>query len=112
MSAQTTSSTTDIATLYFNEGLFSDDADADVDAVYVTTLPEPATVVLLGLGCLVLVGRKRTLPESKTARYYSVVAVKPSKSPILHFILSIRKWSGRAMLTRYSLPQIASPFRG
>lgn len=50
--------TTDIATLYFNEGLFSD--DADVDAVYVTTLPEPATVVLLGLGCLVLVGRKRT----------------------------------------------------
>ena len=50
--------TTNVATLYFNEGLFSD--GADVDAVYVTTLPEPATIALLGLGCLILVCRKRT----------------------------------------------------
>jgi len=49
--------TTDIATLYFNEGLFSD--DADVDAVYVTALPEPTTIALLGLGSLVLIGRRR-----------------------------------------------------
>ena len=49
--------TTDVATLYFSEGLFSN--NADVDAVYVTTVPEPATIPLLGLGCLVLIGRKR-----------------------------------------------------
>ena len=49
--------TTDVATLYFSESLFSD--NADVDAVYVTTVPEPATVALLGLGCLIFVGRKR-----------------------------------------------------
>ena len=50
--------TTDVATLYFSEGLFSN--NTDVDAVYVTTLPEPATIAILGLGCLVLVCRKRT----------------------------------------------------
>jgi hypothetical protein len=49
--------TTDVATLYFSEGLFSN--NADVDAVYATTLPEPATIALLGLGSLVLIGRKR-----------------------------------------------------
>lgn len=49
--------TTDVATLYFSEALFSN--NANVDAVYVTTVPEPATVALLGLGCLVLIGRKR-----------------------------------------------------
>ncbi|MGB2807953.1 MAG: PEP-CTERM sorting domain-containing protein [Sedimentisphaerales bacterium] len=49
--------TTDVATLYFAESLFS--TNANVDAVYVTTVPEPATIALLGLGCLVLVGRKR-----------------------------------------------------
>lgn len=49
--------TTDTATLYFNEGLFSD--DADVDAIYVTALPEPTTIALLGLGSLVLIGRRR-----------------------------------------------------
>ncbi len=50
--------TTDLATLYFNESLFA--GNANVDAVYVTTLPEPATIALLGLGCVVLIGgRKR-----------------------------------------------------
>lgn len=49
--------TTDVATLYFAETLFSN--NANIDAVYVTTLPEPATIALLGLGSLVLVGRKR-----------------------------------------------------
>jgi len=48
--------TTDVATLYFSEALFSN--NADVDAVYVTTLPEPATIALLGFGCLVLVRRR------------------------------------------------------
>ena len=50
--------TTDIATLYFDEDSFT--GGANINAVYVTTLPEPATVALLGLGSLVLVGRKRT----------------------------------------------------
>ena len=49
--------TTNVATLYFSESLFSD--NADVDAVYVTTLPEPTTIALLGLGCLIFVGRKQ-----------------------------------------------------
>jgi len=49
--------TTNVATLYFNEGLFSD--NSDVDAVYVTALPEPTTIALLGLGSLVLIGRRR-----------------------------------------------------
>jgi len=48
--------TTDVATLYFAESLFSN--NADVDAVYVTPLPEPATIALLGFGCLVLVRRR------------------------------------------------------
>jgi hypothetical protein len=49
--------TTDVATLYFSESLFSN--NANIDAVYVTTLPEPATIALMGLGCLIFVGRKR-----------------------------------------------------
>ncbi len=49
--------TTDVATLYFSESLFSN--NANIDAVYVTTLPEPATIALLGLGCLIFVGCKR-----------------------------------------------------
>lgn len=49
--------TTDVATLYFNESLFS--SNANIDAVYVTTLPEPTTIALLGLGCLIFAGRKR-----------------------------------------------------
>ncbi len=48
--------TTDVATLYFAESLFSN--DADIDAVYVTTLPEPATIVMLGLGMLVFIIRR------------------------------------------------------
>ena len=52
--------TTDVATLYFDGNLFSGPgASPNVDAVYVTTLPEPATTALLGLGCLALIGRKR-----------------------------------------------------
>jgi hypothetical protein len=49
--------TTDIATLYFAESLFS--TNANVDAVYVTTLPEPTTIILLGLGSLIFAGCKR-----------------------------------------------------
>lgn len=57
--------TTDIATLYFDEDNFT--GGANINAVYVTTLPEPATVALLGLGSLVLIGRKRTtLPVPQT----------------------------------------------
>ena len=48
--------TTDVATLFFSEGLFS--TNADVDAVYVTTVPEPATVAILGLGMLVFIIRR------------------------------------------------------
>lgn len=50
--------TTDVATLYFDEDNFT--GGANINAVYVTTVPEPATVALLGLGSLVLVGRKRS----------------------------------------------------
>ena len=49
--------TTDVATLYFSEALFSN--NANIDAVYVTTVPEPATIALLGLGSLIFIGRKR-----------------------------------------------------
>ncbi|MBA7696490.1 hypothetical protein ES703_105138 [subsurface metagenome] len=48
--------TTYSATLYFAEGLFS--SNANIDAVYVTPLPEPATIGMLGLGCLVLIRRR------------------------------------------------------
>jgi hypothetical protein len=47
---------TDVAILYFSEGLFSN--NADIDAVYVTTAPEPATIVLLGLGMLIFTVRR------------------------------------------------------
>ncbi len=46
--------TTDVSTLYFSEGLFSN--NADIGAVSITSMPEPATVALLGLGCVVLIG--------------------------------------------------------
>ncbi len=50
--------TTYTATLYFNESLFSN--NANIDAVHVaTSMPEPATVALLGLGSLVLIRRRR-----------------------------------------------------
>ena len=49
--------TTDIATLYFAESLFS--SNANIDAVYITTVPEPATIGMLGLGCLVLIRQRR-----------------------------------------------------
>jgi hypothetical protein len=49
--------TTSIATLYFDENNFA--SSANIDAVYVTSLPEPATIALLGLGCLIFVGFKR-----------------------------------------------------
>ena len=42
--------TTYSATLYFAEDLFS--SNANIDAVH---MPEPATIAMLGLGCLVLV---------------------------------------------------------
>jgi len=48
--------TTYSATLYFAEGLFSN--NADIDGVYVTPLPEPATIGMLGLGCLVLIRQR------------------------------------------------------
>jgi hypothetical protein len=47
---------TDVATLYFDESNFT--SAANIDAVYVTTVPEPAMIALLGLGSLVLVGKK------------------------------------------------------
>ena len=50
--------TTDVATLYFDESNFT--SSANIDAVYVTTLPEPTTVAMLGLGSLVLFIRKRS----------------------------------------------------
>ena len=50
--------TTDVATLYFDESNFT--SAANIDAVYVTTMPEPSMIALLGLGSLVLVGRKRS----------------------------------------------------
>jgi len=50
-------STTNTATLYFDENNFS--AGANIDGAYIVSIPEPATIVLLGLGCLVLIGRIR-----------------------------------------------------
>ena len=48
--------TTDIASLYFDENNFT--GSANINAVYVTTVPEPAMIALLGLGSLVLVVRR------------------------------------------------------
>ncbi|MHC4544059.1 MAG: PEP-CTERM sorting domain-containing protein [Planctomycetota bacterium] len=48
---------TDVATLYFDENSFA--SSANIDSVHITTLPEPATIALLGLGSLVFIGRKR-----------------------------------------------------
>ena len=49
--------TTDVATLYFDETNFT--SAANIDAVYVTTVPEPAMAALLGIGSLFLVAGKR-----------------------------------------------------
>ena len=46
--------TTDVATLYFDENNFT--GSANIDAVYVTNMPEPAVITLLSLGSLVLLG--------------------------------------------------------
>ncbi|MHC4286193.1 MAG: PEP-CTERM sorting domain-containing protein [Planctomycetota bacterium] len=43
--------------MYFAESNFS--GAANIDAVHITSLPEPATIALLGLGCLIFVGCKR-----------------------------------------------------
>lgn len=52
--------TTDVATLYFDGSLFSGPgASPNIDAVYVTTVPEPVTIVLLGLGSLMAICCKR-----------------------------------------------------
>jgi len=51
---------TNTATLYFEESPFGN--NADIDGVYVTHMPEPATIATLGLGCLVLV---RQRPKQK-----------------------------------------------
>lgn len=48
--------TTDVAILYFAESNFS--GAANIDAVHITSLPEPATIALMGLGCMIFVGRK------------------------------------------------------
>lgn len=47
---------TNTATLYFDESLFGN--NADIDGVYVTHMPEPATIATLGLGRLVLVRQR------------------------------------------------------
>jgi len=49
--------TTDVATLYFAESNFS--GAANINAVHVTSLPEPATIALLGLGSLVLISSRK-----------------------------------------------------
>jgi len=46
--------------LYFSESLFGN--NADIDGVYTTSMPEPATIVALGLGCVILAGQR---PEQK-----------------------------------------------
>jgi len=46
---------TDMTETYGN--LFS--SIANIDALHITSMSEPATIVLLGLGSLVLIGRRR-----------------------------------------------------
>ncbi|NIP23226.1 MAG: PEP-CTERM sorting domain-containing protein [Phycisphaerae bacterium] len=49
--------TTSTATLYFDGSNFA--SSANIDAVQVTSLPEPATIAMLGLGCLIFMRSKR-----------------------------------------------------
>ena len=49
--------TTDVATSFFNESLFSN--NANIDAAYTTHMPEPTTIAILGLGSVVLIRRRR-----------------------------------------------------
>jgi hypothetical protein len=49
--------TTSTATLYFDENNFA--SSANIDAVHMTSMPEPATIALLGLGCLIFMECKR-----------------------------------------------------
>jgi hypothetical protein len=50
--------TTSTATLYFDGSNFA--SSANIDAVHLTSLPEPATIFLLGFGCMVLVRRSHS----------------------------------------------------
>ncbi len=49
--------TTSTATLYFDGSNFA--SSANIDAVHITSLPEPATIAMLGLGCLIFMRSKR-----------------------------------------------------
>ena len=49
--------TTNTTTLYFDGNNFS--TSANIDGAYITPIPEPATIALLGLSSLVLIGRMR-----------------------------------------------------
>ena len=57
--------TTDIATLYFSESLFS--SNANIDAVYVTSIPEPATIAMFGFGGLILICQRRRKRHSRNS---------------------------------------------
>jgi hypothetical protein len=49
--------TTNTATLYFDGNYFT--GSANIDSVYIASMPEPATIAMLGLGCLALVCQRR-----------------------------------------------------